>query len=53
MGSSKTRERCIAEDHGGRRVSVSGHGRGDASDALHPTLSVEVKGCKKLTPGIE
>ena len=33
-------------------VGVSGHGRGDASDALPPTLSAEVKGCKKHTPGI-
>jgi hypothetical protein len=39
----KQAERRIAEILGGRRIPVSGRGRGDAPDIEHPTLSVEVK----------
>jgi hypothetical protein len=39
----KATERRIAALLGGRRVSVSGRGRGDAPDIAHPWLSLEVK----------
>lgn len=43
MKSWKSAERRIAEILGGKRVPVSGRGRGDAPDIEHPVLSVEVK----------
>jgi hypothetical protein len=39
----KATERKIAALLGGRRVPVSGRGRGDAPDIAHPWLSLEVK----------
>jgi hypothetical protein len=39
----KATERRIAALLGGRRVPVSGRGRGDAPDIAHPWLSVECK----------
>jgi hypothetical protein len=39
----KQAERRIASILGGRRIPVSGRGRGDNPDIQHPTLSVEVK----------
>lgn len=39
----KATERAVAARLGGRRVPVSGRGRGDAPDVAHPTYSVEVK----------
>jgi hypothetical protein len=39
----KATERKIATLLGGRRVPVSGRGRGDAPDIAHPWLSLEVK----------
>jgi len=39
----KATERRIAALLGGRRVPVSGRGRGDAPDIAHPWLSLEVK----------
>ena len=39
----KATERRIAALLGGRRVPVSGRGRGDQPDIAHPWLSLEVK----------
>ena len=39
----KATERKIAALLGGRRVPVSGRGRGDAPDVAHPWLSIECK----------
>jgi hypothetical protein len=39
----KATERKIAGLLGGRRVPVSGRGRGDAPDIAHPWLAIEVK----------
>jgi hypothetical protein len=39
----KQAERRIAAILGGRRIPVSGRGRGDNPDVEHPALSVEVK----------
>ena len=39
----KQAEREVAARLGGRRVPVTGRGRGDAPDVAHPTLSIEVK----------
>jgi hypothetical protein len=39
----KATERRIAALVGGRRVPVSGRGRGDQPDIAHPWLSLEVK----------
>lgn len=39
----KQAERRIAAILGGRRIPVSGRGRGDNPDIEHPVLSVEVK----------
>ena len=39
----KATERRIAGLLGGRRVPVSGRGRGDAPDIAHPWLALEVK----------
>jgi hypothetical protein len=39
----KQAERRIAAILGGRRIPVSGRGRGDNPDIDHPALSVEVK----------
>jgi hypothetical protein len=39
----KNTERKIAAILGGRRVPVSGRGRGDAPDIAHPWLALEVK----------
>ncbi len=39
----KVTERRIAALLGGRRVPVSGRGRGDQPDIAHPWLSLEVK----------
>ncbi len=43
MRDWKQAERRIAAILGGRRIPVSGLGRGDNPDIEHPTLSVEVK----------
>ena len=43
MRDWKQTERCIASILGGRRIPVSGRGRGDNPDIEHPLLSVEVK----------
>lgn len=43
MKSWKACERKVAAILGGRRIPVSGRGRGDNPDIEHPTLSVEVK----------
>ncbi len=43
MRDWKQAERRIASILGGRRIPVSGRGRGDAPDIDHPTLSIEVK----------
>ena len=43
MRDWKQAERRIAAMLGGRRIPVSGRGRGDNPDVEHPTLSVEVK----------
>lgn len=43
MKDWKACERRIASILGGRRIPVSGRGRGDNPDIEHPTLSVEVK----------
>lgn len=43
MRDWKQAERRIASILGGRRIPVSGRGRGDNPDIEHPTLSVEVK----------
>lgn len=43
MRDWKQAERRIAQILGGRRIPVSGRGRGDNPDIEHPTLSVEVK----------
>lgn len=43
MRDWKQAERRIAAILGGRRIPVSGRGRGDTPDIEHPTLSVEVK----------
>lgn len=39
----KDSERAIAAAIGGKRVPVTGRGRGDAPDIAHPWLAVEVK----------
>ena len=39
----KVTERKVAALLGGRRVPVSGRGRGDTPDVAHPWLSIEVK----------
>jgi hypothetical protein len=39
----KATERRIAALLGGRRVPVSGRGRGDAPDIAHPWLALEIK----------
>ena len=39
----KQAEREVAARLGGRRVPVTGRGRGDAPDVAHDTLSIEVK----------
>ena len=39
----KATERAVALRLGGRRVPVTGRGRGDAPDVAHDTLSIEVK----------
>ncbi len=39
----KGTERRVAALLGGRRVPVSGRGRGDAPDIAHPWLALEVK----------
>lgn len=44
----KATERHVARLLGGRRVPVSGRGRGDAPDVAHPWLSVEVKDRRTL-----
>lgn len=41
-------ERRVAELLGGVRVPVSGRGRGDNPDVLHPIFSIEVKHREKL-----
>src|SRR4051794_26094792 len=46
----KRTERQIAGRLGGRRVPVTGRGRGDAPDVAHPALAVEVKHRRAL-PG--
>ncbi len=43
MRDWKQAERRIAAILGGRRIPVSGRGRGDNPDIEHPRLSVEVK----------
>lgn len=43
MRDWKQAERLIASILGGRRIPVSGGGRGDNPDVEHPCLSVEVK----------
>lgn len=43
MRDWKTAERRIAAILGGRRVPVSGRGRGDGPDIAHPLLSIEVE----------
>jgi hypothetical protein len=46
-------ERKIASMLGGKRVPVSGRGRGDSPDIQHDLLSIEVKSRKKLPTWIE
>lgn len=53
MKSWKVCEQRIAEELGGRRVSVSGRARGDAPDIEHPTLYIEVKSRKRLPAWLE
>ncbi len=53
MKDWKSCERRVAELLGGERVPVSGRTRGDAPDVLHNSLSIEVKGRKKLPAWIE
>ena len=48
-GSWKRIEREWAERLGGKRVPVTGRGRGDAPDVDHPTLSIEVKAGKTIS----
>ncbi len=43
MRDWKQAERRVAAILGGRRIPVSGRGRGDNPDVEHPALSVEVK----------
>ena len=43
MTTWKQAEREVAARLGGRRVPVTGRGRGDAPDVAHPTLSIEDK----------
>ena len=43
MTTWKQAEREVAARLGGRRVPVTGRGRGDAPDVAHDTLSIEVK----------
>lgn len=44
----KRTERRVATELGGRRVPVTGRGRGDAPDIQHPWLCPEVKHRRKL-----
>jgi len=46
-------ERKVAALLGGKRVPVSGRGRGHSPDIHHERLSIEVKSRKKLPAGIE
>ena len=46
--SWKATERAVANLLGGRRVPVSGRGRGDAPDIAHDWLAIEVKHRKRL-----
>ena len=46
-------ERKVAALLGGRRIPVSGRGRGDSPDIQHNFLSIEVKSRKKLPTWIE
>jgi hypothetical protein len=46
--SWKRAESRKADALGGRRIPVSGRGRGDTPDVEHPTLSVECKSRKVL-----
>jgi hypothetical protein len=48
MKSWKECERRVAALIGGRRVPLSGRGRGDSPDVAHDRLSVEVKSREKL-----
>lgn len=48
MNQWKHAERRIAAALGGKRVPVSGRGRGDAPDIEHPSLSIEVKSRRTL-----
>jgi hypothetical protein len=49
----KNCERRVAVLLGGRRVPVSGRGRGDAPDVEHPELAIEVKSRKRLPAWVE
>jgi hypothetical protein len=49
----KSCERKVAALLGGRRVPVSGRGRGDAPDILHERLSIEVKSRKTVPAWLE
>jgi hypothetical protein len=53
MKDWKACERRVAELLGGRRVPVSGRGRGNAPDIAHDQLSIEVKSRKRLPAWIE
>ena len=53
MRSWKQCERRVAGILGGRRVPVSGRGRGDAPDVTTPSLAVEVKSRRTLPAWIE
>jgi hypothetical protein len=44
----KAAERELAERIGGRRVPVSGRGRGDVPDVSHPWMSVEAKSWSRM-----
>ena len=48
MKDWKQAERRVAELLGGKRVPVSGRGRGDAPDVATASLTVEVKSRKRL-----
>ena len=53
MKDWKACERKIAALLGGKRVPVSGRGRGDSPDIIHEHLSIEVKNRRHLPAWIE
>ena len=53
MKDWKSCERKVATLLGGRRIPVSGRGRGDAPDVEHKCLSVEVKSRKTIPAWLE